>query len=135
MHTIRFLLLIISYLNFLWITPIHAENVQPFDAAALSMLETSRDPAILAIEEDNVYLNPSNVTVNENGIFLSTNANIVLRLVSLSYQGSALCTRVFNAEPSEPTVWPIIKCRSCGRSFVLTIFNSQAECPFCGAKN
>lgn len=135
MHTLRFFLLIVTYLNFLWTTPIHAEWVQPFDAAALSMLETSGDPAILAVEEDTVYLNPNNVSVNENGIFLSTNTNKVLRLLSLAHQGSALYTRICNAEPRESTVWPIIKCRSCGRSFVLTILNSQAECPYCGAKN
>jgi hypothetical protein len=133
----RFFLLSLSYLVFLSATEIQAKSIQPFDMAALSILEASKDPSILGIEDGNVYLNSAHISVNENGIFLSTREHVLLQLASIFCHEAMVYTRISNSEPALEAVWPItITCSNCGRKFGISIYDwGEHICPHCGAKN
>jgi hypothetical protein len=130
---IRIFLLSVAFFGFF--APAYSNSVLPFDVSALSILEESKDPAILGIEDENVYLNAEKVVVREDGIFLSTRENILLRLLFLSANASGLYTKTQDSGINVATVWPLfIKCKNCGFEFIPSIFN-LGECPKCHWKN
>jgi len=134
MHRLRLFLSSIIFLGFLWTPQLHAAAIRPFDTTALIVLDSSRDPAILAVDGENVYLNAGNIVVNEDGIFLSTNEKVLFQLPSIFSNEIGIYTRVSETNPSLAMVWPIIKCKNCGNYFAKTIFN-KGECPVCGTIN
>jgi hypothetical protein len=134
MHKLPIFLLSIVFFSFFGATQAYAVSIRPLDASGLFMLDSSKDPAVLAVEGDSVYLNVENIVVNTDGIFLSTNENILFQLSALFSNEIGVYTRVLETNPSLATVWPIIKCKNCGNHFAKTIFN-KGECPVCGTIN
>lgn len=135
MHKLPIFLLSIAFFSFLGTTQAHtAASIRPLDTTELFILDSSRDPAILGVEGDNIYLNTANIVINKDGIFLSNNESVLFQLNSIFSNEIGIYTRVLETNPSLATVWPIIKCKNCGSYFAKTIFN-KGECPVCHVIN
>lgn len=131
MHILKLLMAILS---FFCISEIHAISVHTFDSMSLSALESSKDSAILRTEADIAYLNPNNIVVNDEGIFLTTDNHVLFKLLSIGTNEMGLYTQVLEKNSELATVWPVIQCKSCGNWFAKTFFN-KGECPVCHTMN
>lgn len=108
-------------------------SVPPLDRAAIDTLIQQQDPALQDIAYDHVQLNPQNLSITQDGIFLNTTAGERFQIDAL-FADAGSCFTVLNMAGSSATVYPVISCKSCGKRFSPTIFNG-GNCPHCGTRN
>lgn len=101
-----------------------------FEQDQLLELVNSNDESILSIEQNgDVYLNPRHLSITEQGVYLRIGNDRSLKIPVLVSNKNGLCAPTVLA-----AVYPIIKCKSCGKSFNPNFFN-KGQCPSCGAQN
>jgi hypothetical protein len=108
-------------------------TAKELNSQTISELISVNDNAIVGIKDaERIYVKPDNVLVNQDGIFLNTQTQGLLRLPILlsSVQG---CYVPFHNHDTG-TVYPVINCVKCGLPFSPSIFN-WGVCPHCGTKN
>ncbi len=89
---------LLVFFIFFWVFPAGAISIQLFDIKALFDLMESRNSAILAVEDDRVYLNVRNIIVNEGGLFLQTGMEEWFCLSALFSGDRGIYTQVFGAK-------------------------------------
>ena len=110
-----------------------AFSERQLDVAVALELVGSRDSSIISMDNDFVRLNPTSIVSQEDGVFLKTNNDERVQIPFL-FSDRTGCYTIVNRNNIEAVYPVIIKCKSCQRNFMVSVFN-RGMCPYCGTQN